>query len=97
MFTSPIASTSKTAVGIRIVAELGRIASEAENVFEADRRCAEQVRLDAQHVSIAACVMQDRLDAGVLLNLDAEALRAHAGRRAGRVGHVDGVYAELRE
>ena len=41
--------------------------------------------------------MEDRLNAGVLLNLDAEALRAHAGRGAGRVGHVDGVDAELRQ
>ena len=47
--------------------------------------------------AVAAGVMQNRLDAGVLLNLDAEALRAHARRGARRVGHVDGVDAELRQ
>ncbi len=41
--------------------------------------------------------MENRLDAGVLLNLDGQALRAHAGRGARRVGHVDGVNAELRQ
>ncbi len=41
--------------------------------------------------------MQNRLDAGVLLNLDAQALRAHARRGARRVGHIDGVHAELRQ
>ncbi len=65
--------------------------------LQADRRCAEQVGLDAQHIPVAARVVQNRLDAGVLLDLDAEALRAHAGRRARRIGHVDGVYAQLRQ
>ena len=82
---------------VRIVAQLGRIAGEAEDVVQADGRGSEQVRLDGEDVAVAAGVMQDRLDPGVLLNLDAEALRAHAGRGAGRVGHVDGVDAELRQ
>ncbi len=58
---------------------------------------AEQVRLDGEQIAVAAGVMQDGLDAGVLLNLDAEALRAHAGRGARRVGDVDGMHAKLRE
>ncbi len=82
---------------IRIVSQLGRIAGEAEDVAQADGRSAQQVGLDAENVAVAAGVMQNRLDAGVLLNLDAEALRAHAGRGARRVGHVDGVHAELRQ
>ena len=83
--------------GVGIVAQLGRIAGEAEDVAQADGRGAQQVRLDAEHVAVAAGVVQHRLDAGVLLNLDAEALRAHAGRGARRIGHVDGVHAELRQ
>ena len=80
--------------GVRVVAELGRIAGEAEDVVQADGRRAEQVGLDAEHVAVAAGVVQDRVDAGVLLDLNAEALGAHAGGGAGRVGHVDGVDAE---
>ncbi len=83
--------------GVRIVAQLGRVAGEAEDVVQADGRSPQQVRLDAENVAVAAGVMQNRLDAGVLLNLDAEALRAHARRGARRVGHVDGVDAELRQ
>ena len=80
---------------VGVVAELGWIAGEAKNIFQADRRRAEQVRLDAENVPVAAGVVQYRLDAGVLLNLDAKALGAHARRGAGRVGHIDGVDAEL--
>ncbi len=83
--------------GVGIVAQLGRVAGEAEDVVQPDGRRAEQVRLDAENVAVAAGVMQHRLDAGVLLDLDAEALRAHARRGARRVGHVDGVHAELRQ
>ncbi len=79
---------------VRIVAQLGRIAGEAEDVVQADGRGAQQIRLDGENIAVAAGVMQDRLNAGVLLNLDAEALRAHAGRGARRVGHVDGVHAQ---
>ena len=82
---------------VRIVAQLGRIAGEAEDVVQADGRGAEQVRLNAEDIAIAAGVVENGFDAGVLLNLDAEALRAHARRGAGRVGHVDGVDAELRQ
>ena len=72
----------KDSGGVRIVAQLGRVAGEAEDVVQADGRGAQQVRLDAENVAVAAGVMENRLDAGVLLNLDAEALRAHAGRGA---------------
>jgi hypothetical protein len=41
--------------------------------------------------------VQHRFDAGVLLNLDAETLRAHPRRRTRRVGHVDGVHTQLSE
>ncbi len=82
---------------IGIVAQLGRVAGEAEDVLQPDRRSAQQIRLDAKNVAVAAGVMQNRLNAGVLLNLDAEALRAHASRGARRVRHIDGMHAELRQ
>ena len=52
-------------------------------------------RLDGEQVAVAAGVVQHGLDADLLLDLDAQALRAHAGAGAGRVGDVDGVDAEL--
>ena len=76
---------------VRIVAQLRRIAGEAENVLQPDRRCAQQIALNAQHIAVAAGVVQDRLDADVLLDLHAEALRAHAGAGARRIRHVDRV------
>ena len=80
---------------IRIIAQLGRIAGEAKNILQPDRRRAQQIALDAQHIAVAAGVVQQRLDAGLLLNLDAQALRAHARRRARRVGDIDGVDPDL--
>ena len=80
---------------VRIIAELGRVAGEAENIFEPDRRGAQQIALNAEHVSVAAGVVQEGLDPGLLLDLNAEALRAHAGRSARRVGHVDGVNTQV--
>ncbi len=65
--------------GVGIVAQLGRVAGEAQDIFQPDGRCAEQIGLNAEHVAVAAGVVQDRLDTGLLLNLNAEALRAHAG------------------
>jgi len=46
---------------------------------QADGGGSEQIGLNAQDVPVAAGVVQDGLDAGVLLDLDAEALSAHAG------------------
>ena len=89
MFTRPIASTSKTAVASGIVAQLRRVAGKAENVLEPDRGGAQQVGLDAQNIAVAAGIVQQGLDAGLLLDLDAEALRAHPRRGARRVGNID--------
>jgi hypothetical protein len=38
--------------------------------------------------------MQHRLNAGVLLNLNAQALRAHARRGSWRIRHIDGMDAK---
>ena len=54
-------------------------------------------RLNAGHVAVTAGVVQNRLDTGLLLNLNAEALRAHAGGSSRRIGHIDDVDAEAGE
>jgi len=64
---------------------------------QSDGRSAQQVGLDGEYIAVAAGVMENRLDGSMLLNLDADALRAHAGRGVRRVGHIDGVDAELGE
>ena len=48
---------------VGIVAELGRVAGDREDVAQAQRVGAEQVRLDAEQVPVAAGVVQDRVDA----------------------------------
>ena len=87
----------KDSSSVRIIAQLGRVAGEAQDVVQSDGRGPQQVRLNGQNIAIAAGVMENGLNPGVLLDLDAEALRAHAGRGAGRVGDVDGVDAEAGE
>ena len=51
-------------------------------------------RLDGKQVAVAAGVVQHGLDADLLLDLDAQALRAHARAGPRRVGDVDGVDAQ---
>ena len=53
--------------GIRIVAERRGIAGDEQQVANAHRVGAQQIRLDAQQVAVAAGVVQDGLDAGLLL------------------------------
>ena len=83
--------------GVGIVAHLGRVAGEAKDIFQADGGCAQQVALDAEYVAIAAGVVQDRLDADLLLDLHAKALRAHPRTGPRRVGHVDRVDTVARQ
>lgn len=45
--------------GIGVVAELGRVSGEAQDVFQTDGRRAEQVALNTEDVAIAASVVQD--------------------------------------
>ena len=87
----------KDSGGVGIVAHLGRVAGDAQNVVQAERRGAQQVRLNGKKIAVTAGVMQNRLNTGVLLNLEAEALGAYARRGARRVRHADGVNAQLRE
>ena len=80
--------------GIGIVAHLRRIAGDADQVADADGAGAQQVRLNAQHIAIAAGVMQDGLDADLLLHQQAQRLIAHAGRGARTVGDIDRIHAD---
>ena len=82
---------------VRIVSLLGRIAGHAKNVVQADRRSSQQIRLNRKQIAVAAGVMQNRVDPGVLLNLDAEALPAHSRRGLRRIVHIDGVHAQPRQ
>src|SRR6185437_11226331 len=68
---------------VRIIAHLRRIAGEAEYVAQPDRRRAQQIGLDGNDVSVAAGVMQNGFNSGMLLNLNAETLGAQTGRGAG--------------
>ena len=76
---------------VRVVAELGRIAGDREDVAQAERVGAQQVRLDPQQVPVAAGVVKDGVDADLRLHEHAQRLRAHARRGARAVGHVDRV------
>ena len=57
---------------------------------------AQQLRLDAEDVAVAAAEVVHRLDAGLLLDQLAGDLRAHAGAGARTVGNVDAVDARAR-
>ena len=77
--------------GVRVVAELGRVAGDGQDVAEPERVGAEQVRLDPQQVPVAAGVVEDRLDPDLRLEQHAERLRAHARGGARTVRDVDRV------
>jgi len=64
---------------------------------QSDGGGSEQIGLNGQNIAVAAGVMKDGFDGGVLLDLDAEALRAHTGRGARRIGDIDGIDAEAGE
>ncbi len=80
--------------GVGIVAHLRRIAGNADQIANADGAGAQQVRLDAQHVAVATGVVQDGLDADLLLHQKTERLVAHARRGARAVGNIDAVHAD---
>ena len=83
---------------VRIVADLRRIAGDEQQVADAHRVRAEQIRLHAEQVPIAAGVVEDRLDAGLLLHQDRRRQRAHpraGARTVGDVHEVDAVDPQL--
>ena len=71
--------------GVGIVADAPGIARDQQQVAQAHRVRAEQIGLNAEQVAIAAGVVQQRLDARLLLDQHRERQRAQtARRRAGR-------------
>ena len=67
--------------GVGIVADAPGIAGDEQQVAQAHRVRAEQVGLDAEQVAIAAGIVEQRLDARLLLDQHGERQRAQA--RAG--------------
>ena len=73
--------------GVGIVADPARIAGDEQQIAQAHGVRAEQIRLDPEQVPVAAGVVQQRLDAGLLLDQHRERrARSTARRRAGRRG-----------
>ena len=78
---------------VGIVAHLRRIAGDADQIANPDRGRSQQVTLNAQHITIAASVVQNRIDAHFALNEQRKRLVAHARRRPRTVRDVDRVHA----
>ena len=77
-------------LGVGLIAGLGVVAGEQQNVVNVERRRAHQFALQRDAVLVAAGDLQDRLDAGV----DQERRRgerAHVGAGAGAIGDIDRV------
>src|SRR5205823_111227 len=54
--------------GIGIIPHLWRITRDADEIPNPDSSRAQKITLDAQHISIAACVVQNRINADFALN-----------------------------
>ena len=81
--------------GIRVGSHARRVAGDTDQVADAGRMGAQQLRLDAQDVAVAAAEVVDGFDAGLLLDELAGDLGAHAGAGARAIGNVDAVDAVL--
>ena len=77
---------------VRIIAHFRRIAGDANQIPDTDCGRSQQVTLDAQHIPVAARIMQNRVDAYVALNKQRQRLVAHARRRARAVWDIDRVH-----
>ena len=93
MFTNPIASTSNTAVASGYVPMRGGSPVMQIRFRTPCRVRAQQLRLDAQNIAVAATEMVHGLDARLLLNQLARYLCAHAGAGARPIRHVDAIDA----
>src|SRR6185503_1197664 len=76
---------------VRVWSHLRRIASDDENVAEAKRGGAEQIRHHAEKVPVATAIVQHRLDPDLLFDEYRCRDRAHARLRACAVGNVHTV------
>ena len=78
---------------VRIIADAPGIAGDQQQIAQTHRVRAQQVGLDAEQVAIAAGIVQDGLDARLLLHEHGERERADARPGAHPVGNVHGVDA----
>src|SRR5262249_52489802 len=78
--------------GVGIVAHFRRIASNANQVADAECAGAQQVRLNAQYITIAAGIVQNRLDGNLGRGHQAQCLVAETCRSAWAIGNVDRVH-----
>ena len=78
---------------VGIVADAARIAGDEQQVAQAEGVRAQQIGLDAQQIPIPAGVVQQRLDARLLLDEHGKGQRAQTGARAKAVRDVHDVHA----
>ncbi len=78
---------------VGIVAHLRRIAGNADQILDADRCGAQQIALNAEHVAVAASVVQNGIDADLALDQKRKRLIAHARRSPRAVGDIYRVHA----
>ena len=81
--------------GARVIAHIGRIAGEGDDVAHPKRVGADQLRLEGHQVLVAAGEVDQGVDPDLLLDHDRQRQRAHPhpGHRA--VADVDGVRASV--
>ena len=77
-------------LGFGLVAGLGIVAGENQQIAHAGGRRPHQLALERDPIAVAASELQDRLDPGRGQHGGGNR-RAHMGARAGPVGEVDGV------
>ena len=77
-------------LGVGLVASLGIVAGEDQEVLDAERGGAHQFALQRDAVLVAAGELEHRLDAGIEQELGCSQ-RGHMGAGAGAVGDIDGI------
>ena len=82
---------------VRVAADGGRVAAQAEDVADAQDVGANHVGVDGQGVAVAGGVVHDDLDAELTLEEDGHRQGGHADLGGGAIADVDGVYAGVLE
>ena len=93
----PIESTSQMPGAGRIVTDSGRVAGQREDVADAERMSAEQLRFERHQIAIARREVDDALEIEIVLDAERHGERAHAHARHGAVADVDDVDAGVLE
>ena len=92
---SPIESTSQTPGPGRVVADPRRIAGQGDDVPDAERVGAEQLRLEGHQVPVARRAVDQALEVEVVLDPERDRQRAHPDPGHRRVRDVDDVDARV--